>query len=179
MSAICAIASVSACAPAAYPLIDPVAPLAPSDWQDVRAVCVTPSDNAVGLGAELSAALDAWEVSLPVVVIATDKAPTWCLPVVLVDHAPTKEDSWVGLTSSFVERWRPLSVVISAPYWHVCPLARSWVVRHEIGHALGHLEHRAGGLMAETIRCNDTPVDPVPDYHERAHAARRRQGAVL
>lgn len=173
----CAGAYAVGCAPGGYPLTEVEAPIAPSDWDAVRAVCITPIDNALGLGAEISAALDAWGVSLPVVVIATPEVSAWCLPVVLVDHVPTKDNPWVGLTSAYVERWRPLSVVISAPYWHACPLARSWVVRHEIGHAVGHQEHRTDGLMGERIGCNDIAIKPAPDYYEKRHAERRRRGA--
>lgn len=168
----------SACAPAPIPLSEPAVPVERSEFADAaRAWCVTASDNMLGLGDLVADASQSWGVNLPVLVV-TRSLPDWCVPVIIVKHTPTKDAPWVGLTTTTVDPWRPLLVRLSSGYWDACPLSRARLVRHEVGHALGHLEHTVAGLMSETTDCN-TDADDAPTYYEIKRAAARREGVSL
>lgn len=103
-----------------------------------------------------------------------------CVPVYLAGALEVQ--SWPPQRAAQTMFWpdslQPVIVAYDRAYWRACPRAHTVLVLHEIGHAVGHVEHTVrDGVMRPEVDCDAEPIDV--DTRARETAARRRQGLPL
>lgn len=122
---------------------------------------------------DLQGALDEWQVSGWSV---GSYDVLGCVPV----HLVVPDASWpipgaIG-AAEFARDGQPLSLWFDLTFWTKCPSARWALVLHEVGHAVGHWEHRDGGVMSSGLGCD--PGWVAVDGESLDYADARRSGML-
>lgn len=151
-------------------------------WSEHTLCTIDLPDEFAGV---LRVALDAWQVDWRVTSDTSDawlarnadRLPHDCVPVYVVPDAQTAAwpDQRVAQTRLLEVTREPVAIELSLVWWEDCPAARWLTLLHEVGHAVGHREHTAAGVMAPQVDCLPAG-DLIPTDAEIETARRARAG---